>query len=145
MNVVLENFFHVVNFLLIYFFASGQEPLRKVAGRLAKPLIGDDGRVYTCSEKNFYAFNRNGSIAWTITLNYSCNSHIAPVHGGSRKARFLLLTRHNYLFFFSFVSHLVLSNKTSVSKSYKFSNFLSTSFLKSMCFIDAFYSGMRLY
>nr|XP_027077836.1 protein GAMETE EXPRESSED 3-like isoform X2 [Coffea arabica] len=64
---------------------TAQEPLKKPARRLAKPLIGDDGRVYACSEKTFYSFHKNGSIAWTITLNYSCNSHIAPEHGGSRK------------------------------------------------------------
>ncbi|KAL3525785.1 hypothetical protein ACH5RR_014157 [Cinchona calisaya] len=76
--------------VLLYFgsaFVVSQKPLKKAAGRLAKPLIGDDGRIYTCSEKNFYAFHKNGSIAWTLTLNYWCNSRIAPTNGGSRKAR----------------------------------------------------------
>ncbi|XP_059624591.1 protein GAMETE EXPRESSED 3 [Cornus florida] len=63
---------------------SAQEPLRKTAWKLSKPLIRD-GRIYTCSGRNFYAFESNGSIAWTMNLNYICNHDIAPVHGGSRK------------------------------------------------------------
>ncbi|KAA8530539.1 hypothetical protein F0562_005248 [Nyssa sinensis] len=66
-------------------FFSGQEPLRKTGYRLSKPLIRDDGRIYTCSERNLFAFESNGSIAWTVNLNYTCNGDMAPVHGGSRK------------------------------------------------------------
>ncbi|CAI9109987.1 OLC1v1009937C1 [Oldenlandia corymbosa var. corymbosa] len=64
---------------------SASEPSKKAASPLAKPLIGDDRRVYICSEKNFFAFENNGSIAWTINLNYTCNTNIAPVQGGSSK------------------------------------------------------------
>ncbi|GLT41181.1 hypothetical protein SLA2020_152650 [Shorea laevis] len=53
--------------------------------RLSKPLIGDDGRVYACSEKNLFAFESNGSLAWSLTLNYTCNMGTAPVHGGRGK------------------------------------------------------------
>ncbi|XP_058187879.1 protein GAMETE EXPRESSED 3 isoform X1 [Rhododendron vialii] len=64
---------------------SAQEPWRKSARRLSKPLVRDDGRVYSCSERNLFAFESNGSIAWTVNLNYTCNVGIAPIHGGSRK------------------------------------------------------------
>ncbi|XAR51565.1 hypothetical protein NMG60_11006229, partial [Bertholletia excelsa] len=53
--------------------------------RLSKPLVRDDGRIYSCSSRNLFAFESNGSIAWTVNLNYICNAEIAPVHGGSRK------------------------------------------------------------
>lgn len=52
---------------------------------LSKPLIGDDGRIYVCSDKNFFAFESNGSIAWSMHIDYKCNIDKAPVHGGSRK------------------------------------------------------------
>ncbi|GFY86817.1 hypothetical protein Acr_05g0004560 [Actinidia rufa] len=64
---------------------SVQEPWRKSSRRLSKPLIRDDGRIYSCSERNLFAFESNGYIAWSVNLNYSCNVRIAPVHGGSRK------------------------------------------------------------
>lgn len=70
---------------------SGQEPWQKSARRLSKPLVRDDGRVYSCSERNLFAFESNGSIAWTVNLNYTCNVEIAPIHGGSRKVRELSL------------------------------------------------------
>ncbi|KAK4488320.1 hypothetical protein RD792_004076 [Penstemon davidsonii] len=66
-----------------------EEPSKRPAHRLFKNLIGDDGRVYACAERTFFAFENNGSIAWTVQLNYMCNPNIAPVHGGSRKARVL--------------------------------------------------------
>lgn len=58
---------------------------KKTACRLSNPLIGYDGRVYTCSERNLFAFERNGSISWTVPLNYTCNVGIAPVHGDRGK------------------------------------------------------------
>ncbi|KAL8475989.1 hypothetical protein ACS0TY_028593 [Phlomoides rotata] len=64
---------------------SVNEPVKRAGHRLFKNFIGDDGRVYACSEKNFFSFEKNGSIAWTVHLNYTCNANIAPVHGGSRK------------------------------------------------------------
>ncbi|XP_018626186.1 protein GAMETE EXPRESSED 3 isoform X2 [Nicotiana tomentosiformis] len=65
---------------------SGQESFKKAAAyRLSKPLISDDGKVYVCSEKNFFAFEINGSIAWTLSLNYKCSPNLAPVLGESRK------------------------------------------------------------
>ncbi|OVA05056.1 PSP [Macleaya cordata] len=56
-----------------------QEPFRKTTYRLSKPLIGDDRRIYTCSDRNFFAFESNGSIAWSVHLNYSCHVDIAPI------------------------------------------------------------------
>ncbi|KAG6777506.1 hypothetical protein POTOM_017331 [Populus tomentosa] len=49
--------------------------------RLSRPLIGEDGRIYICGEKTLYAFESNGSIAWTSYLSYACNASMAPVHG----------------------------------------------------------------
>lgn len=66
---------------------SAQGPSQKTACRLSNPLIGYDGRVYTCSERNLFAFERNGSISWTVPLNYTCNVGIAPVHGDRGKVR----------------------------------------------------------
>ncbi|KAF5961395.1 hypothetical protein HYC85_002604 [Camellia sinensis] len=59
----------------------------QTARRLSKPLIRDDGKIYSCSERNLFAFESNGSIAWTVNLNYICNVGIAPIHGGSRKLK----------------------------------------------------------
>ncbi|XP_047162842.1 protein GAMETE EXPRESSED 3 [Vigna umbellata] len=54
--------------------------------RLSKPLLGDDdGRIYACSHSNFFAFESNGTIAWTLHLDYKCNLGTAPVRGGHGK------------------------------------------------------------
>ncbi|CAA0828349.1 Unknown protein [Striga hermonthica] len=53
--------------------------------RLFKNFIGDDERVYVCSGNDFFSFESNGTIAWKVHLNYTCNPNIAPVHGGSSK------------------------------------------------------------
>ncbi|GAV71035.1 LOW QUALITY PROTEIN: hypothetical protein CFOL_v3_14529, partial [Cephalotus follicularis] len=53
--------------------------------RLTKPLIGDDGRIYTCFENILFAFESNGSLAWSLHLNYACNVGMAPVQGGRGK------------------------------------------------------------
>ena len=52
---------------------------------LSKPLVGDDGKIYVCSDKNFFAFESNGSIAWTMHMDYKCNVGMGPVHGGLGK------------------------------------------------------------
>jgi len=53
---------------------------------LSKPLLGDDdGRIYACSRSNFFAFESNGTIAWTLHLDYKCNLGTAPVRGGHGK------------------------------------------------------------
>ena len=69
----------------ILIFVSGQEPSRSSGHRLSKPLVGEDGRIYACSEKDLFAFESNGTIAWTIHLDYTCNAAMAPVQGGLGK------------------------------------------------------------
>ena len=69
----------------ILIFVSGQEPSRGSGHRLSKPLVGEDGRIYACSEKDLFAFESNGTIAWTIHLDYTCNAAMAPVQGGLGK------------------------------------------------------------
>ncbi|KAM6598864.1 hypothetical protein CsatA_018473 [Cannabis sativa] len=64
---------------------SAEAVSRKFARRLSKPLIGNDGRIYICSEKDLFAFESNGSNAWTIRLNYTCYADMAPVYGGNEK------------------------------------------------------------
>ncbi|MCI20301.1 protein GAMETE EXPRESSED 3-like, partial [Trifolium medium] len=46
----------------------------------------DDGRIYVCSDKTFLAFETNGTIAWSIHVDYKCNVSMAPVHGGHGKS-----------------------------------------------------------
>ncbi|EEC71044.1 hypothetical protein OsI_02765 [Oryza sativa Indica Group] len=51
-----------------------------VSGALGSPLIGHDGRLIACSEKkSLVAFERNGSIAWMVTLDHTCKEGISPV------------------------------------------------------------------
>ncbi|KAJ8775379.1 hypothetical protein K2173_023144 [Erythroxylum novogranatense] len=63
----------------------GQGPSTGFNSRLSKPLIGDDNRIYTCSDRNLFAFLSNGSIFWSLRLAYTCNVDMAPVHGGRGK------------------------------------------------------------
>ncbi|XP_024022300.1 protein GAMETE EXPRESSED 3 [Morus notabilis] len=64
---------------------SAEGSSRKFSRRLSKPLIGNNGRIYACSEKDFVAFESNGSIAWIIHSNHTCNADMAPVYGGREK------------------------------------------------------------
>ncbi|PKU62182.1 Protein GAMETE EXPRESSED 3 [Dendrobium catenatum] len=57
--------------------AEGSNP--KVAARLYKPLITDDGRIYTCSGKHLFSFDSNGTVVWIIPLGYLSNAEISPV------------------------------------------------------------------
>ncbi|KAL5806049.1 hypothetical protein ACOSQ4_028782 [Xanthoceras sorbifolium] len=60
-------------------------PLEGTAFRLSMPLIGEDGKIYACSQKTLFAFESNGSIAWSLDLDFTCNVDMAPVHGGREK------------------------------------------------------------
>ncbi|XP_077210840.1 gamete-expressed 3 [Tasmannia lanceolata] len=60
-------------------FVSDKEPSKRTSNRLSRPLIGNDGRIYTCFEKNLISFQSNGTIAWVLFLNYSCQPDIPPV------------------------------------------------------------------
>ncbi|KAM5581019.1 protein GAMETE EXPRESSED 3 [Rosa sericea] len=75
----------VLGFLV--FLASTQSQPAKEASyrRLSRPLIGHDGKVYACSEKDLLAFESNGTIAWTLHLNYTCSFDMPPIHGGKEK------------------------------------------------------------
>ncbi|XP_017975380.1 PREDICTED: protein GAMETE EXPRESSED 3 [Theobroma cacao] len=68
---------------------SGEARFRS-PNRLSKPLIGDGGRIYACSEKMLLAFENNGSIAWLLPLSFKCNMSKAPVHGGTGKQIYLI-------------------------------------------------------
>ncbi|CAK7335087.1 unnamed protein product [Dovyalis caffra] len=79
---------------LLLFIASASAELQNYPGkgtlvrtdlRLSKPLIGEDGRIYICVERTLYAFESNGSIAWTSYLGYACNVSMAPVLGTKGK------------------------------------------------------------
>ncbi|KAL4273487.1 hypothetical protein GQ457_13G028160 [Hibiscus cannabinus] len=64
----------------------GQERFGNGGGdRLSKPLIGDNGRIYACSDNMLFAFENNGSIAWFLPLTFKCNTAKSPVHGGRGK------------------------------------------------------------
>ena len=73
--------------LLLVVLSSFVPALSSVSTRhlLSKPLIGDDGRIYVCSDKTFLAFETNGTIAWSIHVDYKCNVGLAPVHAGLGK------------------------------------------------------------
>ncbi|KAI3907666.1 hypothetical protein MKW98_016310 [Papaver atlanticum] len=60
-------------------FLGAQEPTRKTTHRLSKPLVGDNGKIYTCSDRNFFAFESNGSIAWSVHINFTCYVDIPPI------------------------------------------------------------------
>ncbi|XP_020573783.1 protein GAMETE EXPRESSED 3 isoform X2 [Phalaenopsis equestris] len=51
----------------------------KVAARLSKPLLTDDGRIYACSGKNILLFDSNGTVVWIIPLGYSSSADISPI------------------------------------------------------------------
>ncbi|KAF1888778.1 hypothetical protein Lal_00036820 [Lupinus albus] len=70
---------------------SGEDMPHGVLRKLSKPLIGEDRRIYGCSENNFFAFENNGTIAWTLHLDYQCNLSMAPVYGGYGKVSAPLL------------------------------------------------------
>ncbi|CAO2836889.1 unnamed protein product [Amaranthus hypochondriacus] len=70
--------------LLLPDFIQGELGIR-FTYRLGKPLMGDDGVIYSCSGKFLYAFKSNGSMLWNAHLNYTCNGNIAPVYGGEGK------------------------------------------------------------
>ncbi|WCJ25394.1 gamete-expressed 3 [Euphorbia peplus] len=87
MPIIFLLFFPLITSLSYAGFANlpGKQSSTQTAFRLSKPLLGDDGRIYFCSEKNFFAFETNGSIAWTLHLDFTCNVTIAPVPAGRGK------------------------------------------------------------
>ncbi|KAL6143713.1 hypothetical protein ACLB2K_054408 [Fragaria x ananassa] len=72
--------------ILVSLASTSSQPGKEISyHRLWRPLIGHDGKVYACSEKDLLAFESNGTIAWTLHLNYTCNFDIPPIHGGKEK------------------------------------------------------------
>ncbi|KFK25836.1 hypothetical protein AALP_AA8G168400 [Arabis alpina] len=73
-------------FVFFFFSAVSQFPdqtVKKNSVRiLSKTLIGEDGRVYACSDNDFFSFESNGSIAWSTHMNFKCNTGLAPVYSG---------------------------------------------------------------
>ncbi|KAL4577364.1 hypothetical protein LXL04_013473 [Taraxacum kok-saghyz] len=65
-------------------FESERDTQAKSAPTLSNPLIGDNGKIYICSEKKLLIFHNKGSISNTIPLKYTCND-ITPVFGASRR------------------------------------------------------------
>ncbi|XP_019451713.1 PREDICTED: protein GAMETE EXPRESSED 3 [Lupinus angustifolius] len=89
MTVTQLLFLHVLLLLpklpYISAYHKSEDMPRGVSRKLSKPLIGEDGRIYGCSGNNFFAFENNGTIAWSLHLDYQCNLSMAPVHGGYGK------------------------------------------------------------
>lgn len=52
---------------------------------LSNPLVGEDGRIYTCSKRVAFAFESNGTVSWAILLNYTCDPDIAPAQDETGK------------------------------------------------------------
>ncbi|XP_010456548.1 PREDICTED: protein GAMETE EXPRESSED 3-like [Camelina sativa] len=73
-------------FFIVVFSAVSQLPDQNVEKKtvriLSRTLIGDDGRVYACSDNDFFSFESNGSIAWSVHMNFKCNTDLAPVYSG---------------------------------------------------------------
>ncbi|XP_040369545.1 protein GAMETE EXPRESSED 3 [Rosa chinensis] len=71
---------------LVFLASTQSQPAKEVSyRRLSRPLIGHDGKVYACSENDLLAFESNGTIAWTLHLNYTCSFDMPPIHGGKEK------------------------------------------------------------
>lgn len=77
--------FQTLFFLVFINHVSAQEPSRKFDHRLSKPLIVHGGKIYACCDKDLFEFQSNGSISWTIQLNYTCDADMPPLYGGKEK------------------------------------------------------------
>lgn len=58
------------------------------ANRLGNPLVTDDGKFLACSGTNLIAFDKNGTIAWIIPLQYTCRLDVAPIADDRGKVDF---------------------------------------------------------
>ncbi|XP_050379951.1 protein GAMETE EXPRESSED 3 [Argentina anserina] len=75
---------------LVFLALTHSQPGKEISyRRLSRPLIGHDGKVYACSEKDLLAFESNGTIAWILHLNYTCSFDMPPVHGGKENMYFV--------------------------------------------------------
>ncbi|XP_042386753.1 protein GAMETE EXPRESSED 3-like [Zingiber officinale] len=58
---------------------SAEGRIRK-SNRLGNPLmLTEDGKFLSCSGMNLICFEKNGSFAWIIPLQYKCRSDLAPI------------------------------------------------------------------
>lgn len=64
----------LTDFFLLFLISAEMTALR-----LAKPLVGHNGKIYACSGMSLIVFESNGTVAWIIPLDYVCNADIAPV------------------------------------------------------------------
>ncbi|KAF3564016.1 hypothetical protein DY000_02018887 [Brassica cretica] len=88
--------FTSVNYPLVnIFFVPDQTVENKSLRVLSKTLIGDDGRVYACSDNDFFSFESNGSIAWSVHMDFKCNTGFSPVYSGFNQM--LVLTENRIL------------------------------------------------
>ncbi|KAL0647801.1 hypothetical protein Bca4012_046092 [Brassica carinata] len=94
--------FFFVSLIIIFFFVFStvsQSPDQTVENKslrvLSKTLIGDDGRVYACSDNDFFSFESNGSIAWSVHMDFKCNTGFSPVYSGFNQM--LVLTENRIL------------------------------------------------
>nr|ABD96909.1 hypothetical protein [Tarenaya spinosa] len=76
---------------------------------LSKPLVGDDGRIYACSENDFFSFEANGSIAWSVHLNFKCDHASAPVRSGTGQ---ILVLAENRILIIDFNRNGTSSNQS---------------------------------
>ncbi|WZZ22283.1 protein GAMETE EXPRESSED 3 [Brassica rapa] len=92
-------FVSLIIFFFIVFSTVSQSPdqtMEKKSLRvLSKTLIGDDGRVYACSDNDFFSFESNGSIAWSVHMDFKCNTGFSPVYSGFNQM--LVLTENRIL------------------------------------------------
>ncbi|CAO2165466.1 unnamed protein product [Urochloa humidicola] len=58
---------------------NARAPPRAAARALSAPIIANDGRLVACSGNDLLAFDRDGSVAWTVPLGLRCNDSILPV------------------------------------------------------------------
>lgn len=106
-------------FFLFFLFSaqlSAEEP-QKASYRLSKSIIGDDGRIYACCNNYFLAFETNGSIAWSLHLNYKCDTATAPVQGGFDKVKTCHLFFIPRKLFLLFLFNLLVSRCISLQKT----------------------------
>ncbi|KAL8161096.1 hypothetical protein V2J09_012585 [Rumex salicifolius] len=89
MILKMNRFLYLFAFMPLEAFASpnfqsfsAANPFVGATKSLGKPLIGDNGIIFSCSGKNIYAFKGNGTIVWSVHLNYTCNLSIGLAYGG---------------------------------------------------------------
>ena len=47
--------------------------------QITSPTIAEDGLVYACIGNDIYAYNMDGTVAWSVGLNDTCQLLVSPV------------------------------------------------------------------